>query len=118
MASPLAGIAAIWATLVEVISQGVFKAHVQIFGIKVGLRVALFTIKIGAIVIVINLLYSSVSTLFDTIVVTLPPMLGDGIERILPGNFIACLSAIIGVKAVAFLFAIYTKLISLFLSDF
>lgn len=118
MAAPIAAAAAIWTALVQVISQGVFKAHVEIFGVKLALRSALFIIKVGAIVLAITLLYSTVSDLFETIVVSLPPMLSQGIERILPGNFIACLSAIIGAKAVAFLFAIYTKLISLFLSDF
>lgn len=118
MAAPIAAAAAIWAAAVQVISQGVFKAHVEIFGIKMVLRTSLFLIKVGAIVLVISLLYTTIDDLFSTIAVSLPPMLSQGIERILPGNFIACLSAIIGVKAVAFLFAIYTKLISLFLSDF
>ena len=118
MAAPAAAIAGIWAALVAAIAKGNVAAHFTIFYWKLGVRVVLFSIKVAALLAIISLLANGVMELFDTFTVVLPPMLGDGIERILPGNFVTCLSAIIATKALVFIFGISSKLISMFLADF
>lgn len=118
MAAPVAAIAGIWTAVVTAIAKGNVAAHFTIFYWKLGVRVFLFTIKVAALLTVISLLANGVVDLFNTFAVTLPPLLGEGIQRILPGNFVTCLSAIIATKALVFIFGISSKLISMFLADF
>ncbi|GAB2782153.1 hypothetical protein GCM10027040_05250 [Halomonas shantousis] len=115
---PVAAAAGIWAALVSAVAEGSFLAHVWIFSIKLSVRLALFMIKVGALLIIIGVIGQGVQEALESFNLVLPPMLEDGISRILPGNFILCLSAIITAKLLVFTFAVSSRLISLFLSDF
>ncbi|WIX31602.1 DUF5455 family protein [Salinicola sp. JS01] len=109
--------ATIWKAIVHTIGQGVFNGNLRILLARIGVGVGLFILKATILATVIVYFYSGVSDFIDTIIVSLPPMLSDGIARILPSNFVACVSAILGVKALAFIFAIHSKLISMFMGN-
>jgi len=115
---PVAAVAGIWTALVSAIAEGTFLAHVWVFSVKLSLRMGLFMIKVGALLIIIGVIGQGIQEALEGISVSLPPMLSDGIARVLPGNFIVCLSAIITAKLLVFAFAISSRLINMFLSDF
>ncbi|WP_110631256.1 DUF5455 family protein [Salinicola salarius] len=113
-----AALAAVWASLVGAITEGNFLAHVWVFSIKMSLRLALFMIKVGALLIIIGVIGNGVQSVLEGLNVSLPSFLQDGLARILPADFYFCLSAIITAKLLVFAFNVSSRLISMFMADF
>lgn len=76
-------------------------------------KFGIFTIKLGIFLGLLKAMISGVTALGNSIMVTMPPMLTDGINRILPDNFYACVSAILMAKFVVYTFHIKDRLLHL-----
>ena len=106
----------LWFALVEAISEGNILARYRIYFIKIKLIWAIIALKIYILYECINYLWGKVQPLLSGIQVSIPPILVDGIQRILPDNFNECITIIIAAKAISFFFSISTKFVSFFTS--
>ncbi|MDH4571031.1 DUF5455 family protein [Salinicola acroporae] len=102
----------IWFALVEAIAEGNILARFRIYYFKIGLIWTVILIKVYILKLCIEYLWDKISPLFDSIQVVMPPMLFEGIQRVLPDNFGECLTVIIAAKAISFFFSISTKFVS------
>ncbi|MFC0267561.1 DUF5455 family protein [Kushneria aurantia] len=70
-------------------------------------------VKIGLLGTFITIMATAIDALIGTLVVSMPPMLSDGISRILPENFSTCVSAIIMAKFAVFTLQVKDRVLSL-----
>lgn len=76
-------------------------------------KFGIFTIKLGIFLGLLTAMVNGITALGNSIIVTMPPMLTDGINRILPDNFYACVSAILMAKFLVYTFHIKDRLLHL-----
>ena len=76
-------------------------------------RFGIFVIKVGVLVFLLTTLVEGIEQIGSSLTAALPPMLADGIGRILPDNFYTCVSAILTAKFLVFVFELKSRLLSM-----
>lgn len=76
-------------------------------------RFGLFLIKVGVFLGLITAMASAISGIVDSLTVAMPPVLSDGINRVLPSNFSTCVSAIVLAKLAVFALHVKDRLLGL-----
>lgn len=76
-------------------------------------RFGVFMIKVGVLVFLLTALVNGIEQIGNGLTASLPPMLADGIGRILPDNFYTCVTAILTAKFLVFVFELKSRLLSM-----
>ncbi|WP_136066429.1 DUF5455 family protein [Modicisalibacter radicis] len=76
-------------------------------------RFGLFLIKVGIILGLVSVMADAITAVIDGLTVSMPPLLTDGFNRIMPDNFGTCVSALVLAKLAVWTFAIKDRLVSL-----
>lgn len=76
-------------------------------------RFGIFLIKAGVILGLVEVMADLIASGIDRLIVSMPPMLADGIGRVLPDNFSLCVSAILMAKFAVWAFTIKDRLIGM-----
>ncbi|MBZ9538924.1 DUF5455 family protein [Modicisalibacter tunisiensis] len=82
------------------------------FWLKVA-RFGLFLVKVGVVLGLITAMASGIDALVQGLSASMPALLADGIGRILPDNFAACVSALVMAKFFVWAFSIKDRLVNL-----
>lgn len=76
-------------------------------------KLGIFTIKLGIFLGLLSAMINGITSLGNSIVVSMPPMLAEGINRVLPDNFYACVTVILLAKFIVYTFHIKDRLLHL-----
>lgn len=112
-----AAAAAGWTSFLATATKANFIAGIGIWFIKLKVRLGLFFMKVGLVVLLIGILIRAIEPYFDTITATLPPDLKLGVDLILPANFVQCLVALAAVKVAVFIYSLSMKFVEFFMEN-
>lgn len=76
-------------------------------------KLGVFTIKLGIFFGILTAMINGIQLLGNSIIVSMPPMLADGINRVMPDNFYACATTILLAKFLVYTFHIKDRLLHL-----
>lgn len=76
-------------------------------------KLGVFTIKLGIFLGILSVMINGIKSLGNAIMVSMPPMLVDGINRVMPDNFYACASTLLLAKFIVYTFHIKDRLLQL-----
>lgn len=76
-------------------------------------KLGVFTIKMGIFFGILSAMINGIKLLGNSIMVSMPPMLADGINRVMPDNFYACATTILLAKFIVYTFHIKDRLLHL-----
>lgn len=76
-------------------------------------KIGFFMIKLGIFIGLLSALITGIESLFSSISTSMPPMLAEGITRVLPDNFYACVSAVLMAKFLVFTFQVKDRVLNL-----
>lgn len=76
-------------------------------------RFGIFLIKAGVFLGLLKGMADLIAGTLNSLIVAMPPMLSDGIGRVLPDNFSLCISAILMAKFAVWAFTIKDRLIGM-----
>lgn len=74
-------------------------------------KFGVFTIKLGIFLGLLSAMIDGITLLGNSIMVAMPPMLADGINRVLPDNFYACVTTILLAKFIVYTFHIKDRVL-------
>ncbi|MGM0986560.1 MAG: DUF5455 family protein [Pseudomonadota bacterium] len=72
-----------------------------------------FMVKLGIFVMLLQAFIAGIETAGNAISSSMPTMLSDGINRILPSNFYACVSALLTAKLMVFTLQVKDRVLNL-----
>lgn len=76
-------------------------------------KFGIFTIKLGIFLGLLTAMINGIKLLGNSIIVSMPPMLADGINRVMPDNFYACATTILLAKFLVYTFHIKDRVLHL-----
>lgn len=83
------------------------RAYLSIKAMKFGI----FMIKLGIFLALLTAMINGIKLLGNSIIVSMPPMLADGITRVMPDNFYACATTILLAKFIVYTFHIKDRVL-------
>ncbi|MBL1269804.1 hypothetical protein [Vreelandella titanicae] len=74
-------------------------------------KLGIFTIKLGIFFGILTAMINGIKLLGNSLIVSMPPMLADGITRVMPDNFYACVTTILLAKFIVYTFHIKDRVL-------